>query len=227
VAFYSDSTKPQIYKTDDLLLFFEHLEALLPCPYCSESYGKLFKVTEKLVGSLSLAIQNRQVTKFVFTLHEQVNRKLLLQKWSSLVKEVKGLQDLSTETVWNYMNAQPALAVVYKRQEFAANEPLQLDSVWILTLALLQRSTKPMRPNILSYLSVMIPTLKESDFRASQVMYEQFKEGLHNPEGLFESYRLWLEFQKGKKVRRDKFMHTLQYKLDRMLSTGCSSGTCR
>jgi hypothetical protein len=215
-----------------LLTFFDHIEALLPCPYCSESYGKLFRVTEKLVGGLDLAIKNRQVTKFVYTLHEQVSRKLLLQKWTLFVKDApkqskERLEDINPETVWDYMNSQPILAVVYKRQEFASNEPLQLDSVWLLTLALLQRSTKATQQNMLSYLSILTPTLEESDFQASQDMAGKFKKGLKNPEGLFESYRQWLEFQKGKKLRNDKFMHTLQYKLDRMLSTGCASGTCR
>jgi len=230
VAFYSDSTTPQIYKEQDLLRFFEHLEALLPCPYCSESYGKLFRVTEKLVGDLQSVLQRRQLTKFVYTLHEQVSRKLLLQKWSTFIKdskEKKALQDFDTDTVWQYLNGQPALSVVYKRQEFSANEPLQLDSVWILTLALLQRSTKALRQNILSYLLVLLPTLKASDFRASQFMAEKIKLGIESPESLFDSYRQWIEFQKGKKLRNDKFMHTLQYKLDTMLSTGCSSGTCK
>jgi len=229
IAFYSDSSTPQIYSLDILEEFFAHLEALLPCPYCSESYGRVFKVTEKLVGNLDTVIKQRQLTKFVYTLHEQVSRKLLTQKWNNLSKEVPRykLQDIDPETVWKYMNAQPVLSVVYKRQEFAANEPLQLDSVWILTLALLQRSTQELSKNFLSYLQVLVQTLRASDFKASQYMAEKFREGLNDRQGLFEGYRLWLEFQKGKKLRRDKFLHTLQYKLDRMLSTGCSSGTCK
>jgi hypothetical protein len=223
VAFYSDTS--QLYDSDLLVRFFEHVEPLLPCPYCSESYGRLLKETGKVMGELSLVIQKRQLTKFVFTLHEQVNRKLLFQKFSTLQKDVPALQSIDREIIWKHMNSQPPLAVVYKRQEFAANEPLSLDSVWILLLALVQRSTSSDK-QLLTFISILGLTANASEFQASQDMAKRLRQS-RKPTELFEAYHQWLQGQKGRKIKYDKFMHTLQYKLDRMLSTGCSSGTCK
>jgi hypothetical protein len=170
------------------------------------------------------------MTLFVYELHELVSRKLLNKKWQGFLEDhslTGPVTALTPQQVWTALNSQPTLGIIYKRQVFTENEPINLDSTWLLLLAIVQRASPATEPNVRLFLTMISRTLRAEVFLSAQRMGEAIATCGSNLHLLFEAYQAWLQYQTGRAYTRDDFMHVTQLKLDRMISSGCGAGTCR
>ncbi len=230
IAYYNDSKSPSPYQPHELDAFFKHIQPLLPCPSCSESYGEMYARTVEAKGTVLQACKRRQMTLFVYQLHEFVNKKLLKQKWHDFIKSVNAPSNIAALTdlqVWGYLGMQPSLGVIYRRQQTTANEPLHLDSLWLLLLAILQRQHITVEQNYATFISILVQTLEASKFKASRNMATTIRLCGSNHSLLFGAYKTWLEKQTGIPLTREAFMTELQHKLDIMISSECGKSTCK
>jgi hypothetical protein len=231
IAYFSDTKG--IYSSEELAAFFQYIQPLLPCPACSESYRGILLRTIAVKGSIQEVCRKRQLTVFVHQLHEFVNRKLLDLKWKHFLEYVgkqgvpPSVAALPADKVWELFHHQPTLGVVYKRQVFTSNEPLNLDSTWLLLLALVQRVTTETEINMTSFISILTQTLAADAFVSSRLMADVIRKCGSNTHLLFDSYHTWIERQTGTRIDMQKFLHDVQSKLGNMLSTGCGVDTCR
>jgi hypothetical protein len=228
IAYFNDSKG--VYNADELAAFFQYIQPLLPCPACSESYKGILLRTIANKGSVQEVCRKKQLTIFVHQIHEYVNRKLLDKKWRDFLEYMgkpASLVALPDEKVWELFHHQPTLGVVYKRQVFSSNEPLNLDSTWLLLLALVQRVTTETEINITSFISVLTQTLAADAFVSSRLMASVIAQCGSNTHMLFDAYHTWIEEQTGASINKQQFLHDVQSKLGNMLSTGCGVDTCR
>ena len=206
---------------------------MLPCIYCRNSYGGdaplgLLRKTIESVGFIQTVVPKRQMTLFVYRLHEFVNKKLLNQKWFNFVEKNPPCSalNLSEERIWESLNSQPSLDIVYKRQSFTEYEPLNLNSLWLITLAFAQRTSKETEENTTCFLLIVVQTLKASAFLSAKNMGMAIEKCGINFHLLFQAYKVWLEKETGSKFSQEEFMHSTQHKLNLMMSSGCGKGTC-
>ena len=233
IAYYNDSKTPSPYQAHELDAFFNMIQPLLPCPSCSESYRDILALTIQAKKKTVIeACKSRQMTLFVYQLHEFVNKKLLKQKWqdflaSAAVRPSTETAALSEEQVWMFFNMQPSLGLIYRRQETTSNEPLHLDSLWLLILAILQRQHISLQQNFTVFLSVLVQTLDASKFKAARNMATSIRLCGSNHSLLFGAYKKWLDEQTGFSASKESFMSALQHKLDVMISSECGKSTCK
>jgi hypothetical protein len=232
IAYFSDAK--QIYDSEKLAQFFTLLYTILPCVYCRTSYGGdsspgLLQKTIDTYGSIQTVVPKRQLTLFVYRLHEHVNKKLLMQKWKNFIEQnppCSALQ-ISADGIWDSLNSQPSLDIVYKRQAFTEFEPLNLNSLWLITLAFAQRTSKETEENTSCFLIILIQTLKASSFSSARNMGKLIETCGTNLHLLFQAYKIWLEEEMETQLKQDEFMHSTQQKLNLMMSSGCGRGTCK
>ena len=228
VAFYSDTKL--LYNPEQLAMFFQMIHRVLPCVYCRDSYGELntqgiLQKTIDAYGSIQSLVPKRQLTTFVYRLHEFVNQKLLAQKWTNLLERNPACSLPFTE-VWSLLQTQPSIDIIYKRQIFNDCE-LHLNSMWLLALAFAQRTSKETEENIKCFLSILIQTLKASSFLNARSMGFKIEACGTTLHLLFQAYKSWLEEESGRMLSDEEFMHSTQHKLNVMISTGCGKGTCK
>lgn len=230
IAYLNDSKTPSPYQPNELDAFFRLIQPLLPCPSCSESYKEIYALTVQAKKTVLVSCKNRQMTLFVYQLHEFVNKKLLKQKWQDFLKDTNPnteIAALSQEQVWNFFNMQPSLGLIYRRQQISSNEPMHLDSLWILLLAILQRKQAQTEQNFTTFLSILVQTLDACKFKASRNMATTIRLCGSDHSLLFGAYKSWLEKQTGTPLSREIFYEQLNRRLDTMISTECGKSTCK
>jgi len=165
----------------------------------------------------------------VYRLHEHVNKKLLNQKWKNFIEQNPPCSalNISLDGIWESLNSQPSLDIVYKRQAFTELEPLNLNSLWLVTLAFAQRTSKETEENTKCFLSILIQTLKASAFLSARNMGKHIETCGTNLHLLFQAYKVWLEKEMGTVLSEGEFMHSTQQRLNLMMSSGCGKGTCK
>ena len=232
IAYFSDTK--QVYDPDTLAKFFLLLHPILPCIYCRNSYGGdgqpgLLQKTIDEKGSIQSVVPKRQLTLFVYKLHELVNKKLLQQKWKNFIEHNPPCSALNIgpEDIWGSLNSQPSIDIVYKRQSFNEMEPLNLNSLWLITLAFAQRTSRETIGNTTCFLLILVQTLGASAFLSARKMGKLIEMCGTNLELLFQAYKSWLEEEMGSKLSTEEFMHSTQQKLNIMMSSGCGKGTCK
>lgn len=125
---------------------FQTLSFILPCRACQTSYASFLKESVAELshanGNLADLCMQRKLFEVVYSLHSKVNAKLartsgsfLFQKLNISMREDQFL-DLFVE---NAMKQQIPLHIAEKRFAVFNRETINVDSTWILLLALAQR----------------------------------------------------------------------------------------
>lgn len=152
LALQCDVVNERMFVASDIENFFKHLQPLLPCKYCSSSYGCfLEEVCKERNETVAEAFRSRHMVSFVFDLHNKVNFKLAKQRWNEIVGVMK--MRLSEQTcrelltcessdmdIAKLVDKSPILSTVHKRNDIFKYEPLNLEALGLIVVALAQRA---------------------------------------------------------------------------------------
>lgn len=200
-----------------LPIFFRTLGPLLPCRFCRESYPTLLADTEKEM-KLEVAVESRRMVRFVYDLHNMVNRKLALQRLENL-KPYCNIID--KEAMLGVIDNHPSFDIVLKRNELFKEDPLNFEALLLIMIVLLKRSDR-FRNNFLLFAStvkmaiqnVRVERYHDLALRIPvQKMKDSKEEGLRNLYSLFNGLFGTSDEQ-------------IEEKLALMISGACVKGTC-
>jgi len=202
-------------KMDNLGLLFKRLGPLLPCGYCKASYPVLFAKVQA-EKTIEEAISSKQMVKFVYDLHNQVNRKLALQRLENL-KPFCNIVD--SEKMLQVLDNHPSFDIVQKRNLLFKEDPLNFEAVLLILTVLLERSDDIPKTYLLFFCTVRQALLNVGTGRYQELALRLPLETLDDDRimALVEMRKLFsVMFQ----------TETLQMKLDLMVSGSCIKGTC-
>lgn len=213
VAFQSDGG----YSFLHLPVFFRTLGPLLPCRFCRESYPVLLAETEKEL-KLEVAVASKQMVRFVYNLHNKVNRKLALQRLENL-KPFCSIID--KDAMLNVIDNHPSFEIVLKRNELFKEDPLNFEALLLILIVLLKRSDE-FRNNFLLFLA----TVKMAIQNVKNERYDDFARRLpvqkikqSRDEGLRDLFALF-------NMLFGCSEEQIEEKLALMISGACVKGTC-
>jgi hypothetical protein len=210
-AYQNDEGLPM----ENLHILFRRLGPLLPCRFCRESYPVLLAAVEKDIA-IEVAIESKQMVKFVYDLHNKVNRKLALQRLENL-KSYCNIFD--TEKMLQVLDNHPSFDIVQKRNLLFKEDPLNFEAVLLILIVLLQRSDEiPV-----TYL-LFICTIRQALLNVGLPKYQEF--GLRLPIETLDTDRLMALVRMRELFKLYFQTDTLQTKLDLMVSGSCIKGTC-
>lgn len=231
--------------------FFTHLQPLLPCDFCRQSYeGFLAEVQKDRNETVEQAFANRHMSAFVFDLHNKVNTKLAKERWREVLGFVKGklscdscqdtLTNLSTECLENelikILDKRPTLLVVYKRNNLLLREPLNHEAVMLLVLAFAKR-TQAEGWNFVLFLSMVQQTLSHIDSEQSRKLAKLLQEPLQRlrakvksnesiEEALESLQTVFFVFTNPTNLSKEQFAQETQKRLSSMKASECGKGSC-
>lgn len=139
-----------------LLKLFSHIQLVLPCAACQDSYSSFFKesmadmMRDGSVESFADIVDGRRIIELLYTIHNRVNDKLSMAAAEdfieSLEKTHRGLlsQEGAKTAMLNSMLAadrakRPPLSIIQKRLFIFNRQPVNVDNTWLLLLALARR----------------------------------------------------------------------------------------
>jgi hypothetical protein len=190
-AYQCDTVNKAAFSEEEVEAFFKHLQPLLPCRYCSSSYGGFLQdVCAERNESVAQAFVARHMVSFVFDVHNKVNLKLAKQRWSEMVGVLKSKLSeqvcrelLSCEGLEGDMakllDKTPSLSTVRKRNDAFVHEPINLEALLILLLALADRAPfNHTEWNFVLLLSVTCKVLEQVDSQRYKAVATSLKDTL-------------------------------------------------
>jgi hypothetical protein len=213
VAFQSDAG----FLFPHLPVFFRTLGPLLPCRFCRESYPILLAETEREL-KLEAALSSKQMVRFVYMLHNKVNRKLALQRLENL-KPFCNIID--KDAMLNVIDNHPSIEIVMKRNELFKEDPLNFEALSLILIVLLKRSDDFKNNFLLFFATVKMAIQNVKNDRyddfARQLPAQKIKQS--REQGLQELYDLFCVLFRCTPADIDE-------KLELMISGACVKGTC-
>ena len=202
-------------KMENLSILFRRLGPLLPCRYCRESYPILLAQVE-VQTPIDEAIATRRMVKFVYDLHNKVNRKLALQRLEKLQPHC---QIFNSEEMLNVLDNHPSFDIVQKRNLLFKEDPLNFEAVLLILTALLERSDSTPKTYLL-----MMCTVRQALLNVGLPRYQEL--ALRLPIETLDDDRI-MALVKMRSLFALMFQtENLQMKLDLMVSGSCMKGTC-
>ena len=249
LALQCDTVHEKAFSAEEVDTFFKHVQPLLPCRYCSSSYGGfLQEVSADRKESVAEAFRSRHMVSFVFELHNKVNQKLAKQRWSEMVgvlksklseqscRELLTCEGLDTQMA-SLLDKTPSISTVHKRNEVFRHEPLNLEALLILLIALANRA--PLNNTEWNFILLLSTTCKvlenvdsdrfKASARALQDPLTSFRKEVStgsNAEGISGLYTCLFDIAKPS-VSFPEFRAQAEARVQLLRASWCGAGTCK
>jgi hypothetical protein len=167
---------------------------------------------------LEAALSSKQMVRFVYMLHNKVNRKLALQRLENL-KPFCNIID--KDAMLNVIDNHPSIEIVMKRNELFKEDPLNFEALSLILIVLLKRSDDFKNNFLLFFATVKMAIQNVKNDRyddfARQLPAQKIKQS--REQGLQELYDLFCVLFRCTPADIDE-------KLELMISGACVKGTC-
>ena len=249
LAYQCDTVNDKAFAAADVESFFKHVQPLLPCRYCSSSYGGfLQEVSADRNEGVADAFRARHMVSFVFDLHNKVNLKLAKQRWSEMVgvlksklsehlcRELLTCEGLEVEMA-TLLDKTPTISTVQKRNEVFRHEPLNLEALLILLIALANRApANHTEWNFVLFLSVTCKVLENVDSERFKALSKALQDPLtsfrrdvsagSNAAGISGLYTCLFDVCKPS-ISFAEFRPLAEARVALLRASVCGAGTCK
>lgn len=250
LAFLCDTVHSPTFDAIAIESFFNHVQPLLPCEYCRDSYGGFLQdVISARRETLLQAFRDRHMVAFVVDFHDKVNTKLAKQRWNQVVgvlrsklsnnacKELFSCEGLEEE-IAPIFDKRPTLTVVRNRLDLYKRDVINVEGVLLLLLVFGYRVNRKNAWNytlVLATISMMLKQLPREDAVAAGVHLESVSQNLKTQaetdtiqaELLVDELHQVLFTYSKPTVPHTVFREQTEKRLQLMLAKACGQGTCR
>ena len=250
LAFLCDTIHAPVFDAVTIESFFKHVQPLLPCEYCRDSYGGfLADVIQERRETLQQAFASRHMVAFVVDLHDKINTKLAKQRWNQVVgvlrsklsngacKELFSCEGLEEE-IAPILDKRPTLNVVRNRLDLYKRDVINVEGVLLIVLVFAYRIQPKNAWNftlVMATISMMLKQLPREDAvdagRELEAVSKTLKMQAETEAvdvGLLVDgvHRVLFSYSKPS-VSLPVFRDATESRLVLMLAKACGQGTCK